>query len=359
MIPIGPIIGALAASRGLGGAGYRQTSPRTGNMALRLMGWFFGLILATALAKDFPWPGGLAIAAVFAASLPALFLRAVLIPLWLPRVAYWFAIVSPPLAHSAEIRGGAALVAMQALARKRTIDHRARRWRWLDIRKPSRWRDQLLARGPTDRPPRMAAIRKAPAAAREEGERHAASSFTRSTASPRIRRASRGASRGRGSWRTPRSGASGRRSRRFRARRAAVTAISGRSRWLRSPAGSPFARRSPSEPWRFSLASGSSHAEPHRDVPAPPAARSPFRGRSRGVAQRPIHDPAGRGRGARGGVARSRDVPPGADGRVAPRRGVRVGRRPRVSRGSLAPRASRAARSRRSARPPSAPSRRS
>jgi hypothetical protein len=132
VIPVGPIIFALSRGLRSGGASAKM-DPRLANLLLRLFALLFVAPATGALmGASPPSPGRILFVLVLAASLPALTLRAVLIPLGLPRVAYWFAILSPPIAHSAEIRGGAVLAGVLALGRRRESD--PGRVAWLDAK---------------------------------------------------------------------------------------------------------------------------------------------------------------------------------------------------------------------------------
>jgi hypothetical protein len=126
-----------------GGAGsalvVRRASVRPGfvNVGVRMIALTMVLPIVIAVTEKTPWLSHLAIAVLAVGSFPALILRLVLIPLGLARTAYWFSLFSPPVGHSTELRGGAALEAALALSRRR---------------KPSpavvEWVDRKLARLP-------------------------------------------------------------------------------------------------------------------------------------------------------------------------------------------------------------------
>jgi hypothetical protein len=131
LIPIGPIIVAARLASGAASRGQaRQTNPRHTNVALRV---FFGIMAAgfcAGMSESLGRLGYVAWLFFGAAMLPAVTLRYVLVPLGLARTSYWFAVLTVPLAHSREIRGGAALMAALALVRRRRVS--ARTIDWLD-----------------------------------------------------------------------------------------------------------------------------------------------------------------------------------------------------------------------------------
>ncbi|HEY2517348.1 MAG TPA: hypothetical protein VGI39_41025 [Polyangiaceae bacterium] len=130
MIPIGAIVaGALAARRG-GRA--RQADPRVGNVVVRVL-----VLLAFAFAAGLAGPAhrwmGAVTALIFVALFfPGVILTFVLVPLGLPRAAYGFARVLPPILHAGETRGVAAYFGTMALLRRRALDLRLADW--LDAR---------------------------------------------------------------------------------------------------------------------------------------------------------------------------------------------------------------------------------
>ena len=97
--------------------GVRRSEPHQLNLAARLFVCFPATALLLALQPHHPYLSDLGFFLLVVVSLPALVLRVVLVPLGLPRAAYWFAFLSPPRAHSVEIRGGAVLMGALALGR--------------------------------------------------------------------------------------------------------------------------------------------------------------------------------------------------------------------------------------------------
>jgi hypothetical protein len=137
MIPIAPVVSIVivilrivASQAGKGTAlpqRRRKIDPRLLNVALRLLLLCVGFpivlgLSAGVVAAGVPWAMILLLGAFAAYSLPALTLGWVLIPLKLTRTSYWFAYVSPPLAHSADRHGGAVLAGVLALGRHKVVD---------------------------------------------------------------------------------------------------------------------------------------------------------------------------------------------------------------------------------------------
>ncbi len=137
MIPVAPIVSILivilrivASQQGKGTAApqrRRKTDPRLLNIVLRLILMCVGFPIVVGLsagvvAAGVPWAMVFLVGAFAAYSLPALTLGWVLIPLKLTRTSYWFAYVSPPIAHSADRQGGAVLAGVLALGRHEDVD---------------------------------------------------------------------------------------------------------------------------------------------------------------------------------------------------------------------------------------------
>jgi len=98
------------------------------NVFVRLAFWGGAGAFAALLAHVSPWLARGFVALVVVASFPAWILHGLLIPLGRWRAAYFLALVSPPLAHSYEVRGGAVLVGALALGRRRAVDPAAAAW---------------------------------------------------------------------------------------------------------------------------------------------------------------------------------------------------------------------------------------
>jgi hypothetical protein len=137
VIPIVPIIiVASAVLRGLGKGGGRpvsaRTDPRIVNFAVRMLACMFLAPLLGKLAAQSLVLGSISWAALVIGSFPSLVLSRVLIPLGLVRAAYWFASVSPPLAHAGESAGGAVLAGVLALGTRRAAEPSM--LSWLDVK---------------------------------------------------------------------------------------------------------------------------------------------------------------------------------------------------------------------------------
>lgn len=91
-----------------------------------MLAWTAPLTLG--LLATYPLPFAPIAAAVLALTFPAFTLRRLLAPLGLPRVAYVFARVSPPLAASVEVRGGAVFFAALALLHARRSEPATMAW---------------------------------------------------------------------------------------------------------------------------------------------------------------------------------------------------------------------------------------
>ena len=129
MIPVGAIVGGILAAR-RGGA--TPTDPRVANVLLRIFALAicgFGAGIAGAFHR---WMGTAVVLLCAGWFFPVAVLTFVLVPLGLPRVAYWFARISPPVVHAGEARGAAAYFGALALLRRRTLDLRL--VAWLDVR---------------------------------------------------------------------------------------------------------------------------------------------------------------------------------------------------------------------------------
>ena len=109
-------------------AGVRRSDPRELNLAARFLFCLFATALLVGLHRHYATLSDLGFFLVVVVSLPALVLRSVLVPLGLARAAYWFAFLSPPRDHSAEIRGGAVLMGALALARSRRPSRETATW---------------------------------------------------------------------------------------------------------------------------------------------------------------------------------------------------------------------------------------
>ena len=116
MIPIGAFIGVGASM--FGRSKRKKTEAGVTNLLTRtfLAGPLFALWVNIPFAK--PVFG----CAILLAAFPALTLRFILLPLRLPRVAYYFALLSPPISTSSEIKGAAALFGSLAALRRRMPD---------------------------------------------------------------------------------------------------------------------------------------------------------------------------------------------------------------------------------------------
>ena len=132
MIPVGPIIAAAIAARRSGG-GAQQTTPEGANATVRFFVFVFACVplIVVALA-DRPAVACPILALLAVPMLPSLVLERVLVPLRLPRAAYYFALCSPPVRYSREIRGGA--VFFGALAALRSPKEDPGTVRWLEDR---------------------------------------------------------------------------------------------------------------------------------------------------------------------------------------------------------------------------------
>jgi hypothetical protein len=143
MIPIGALIGAGLALRsgvsGVRGGNVRPLPPSVALVLLRTLVGLFGS-LATLIV---PYPYRLLfLGALALLAFPALLLRFVLVPLALPRVAYWFMRISPPVATASESK--AAAVLFGALAALRSRARRPETAVWLQARI-----DRIHTFGPT------------------------------------------------------------------------------------------------------------------------------------------------------------------------------------------------------------------
>ncbi len=128
MIPIGPIILAARLASGAGRGQVRQSSPKATNIGARLFLGLMGVVICSMISEVGGRWGTVAWGLCGAAMFPSILLRFVFVPLGLPRVAYWFPVLTVPLAHSGEIRGGAALMAALALTRRRNLQARSAEW---------------------------------------------------------------------------------------------------------------------------------------------------------------------------------------------------------------------------------------
>ena len=120
MIPVG-LIGAAVAAAARAGTGARprkKTGPELSNFLWRA----FLAFPLTALAFGVPYLRWVLVPALVFAALPALTLRFVLVPLAPPRVAYWFARISPPIATASETKAAAVLFGSLAALRSPKTD---------------------------------------------------------------------------------------------------------------------------------------------------------------------------------------------------------------------------------------------
>jgi len=144
VIPVGAIAVAIRMMNQRHG-GATKNEPRAVNLGLRLLASVILIPFTIAFTHAQPGPGAVACVLLAMALLPALTLRALLIPLGLPRTTYWFAFLTPPVAHSAEVRGGAALVGALALGRRRSIDRGTIDWLDLHLARELRLRSLSIA----------------------------------------------------------------------------------------------------------------------------------------------------------------------------------------------------------------------
>ncbi len=119
MIPVGPIIAAAVIAARATRQGRRpqqaqQTGPEGANFLVRVFAWVALLVLLAELSAPLRW---LASGVFGVLMFPATFLAYVLVPLRLPRVAYHFALLSPPITYSREIRGSAVFFGALAAVR--------------------------------------------------------------------------------------------------------------------------------------------------------------------------------------------------------------------------------------------------
>jgi len=123
MIPIGALVGAAMALR-RGGAPRKKTEPEAANFLLRIFLAFPMVTIPIVVPYGPIFLAPLCVLAAF----PALTLRFLLVPLGLPRVAYWFSRISPPIATSTEKKAAAVLFGSLAGLRARAKDEKAAAW---------------------------------------------------------------------------------------------------------------------------------------------------------------------------------------------------------------------------------------
>jgi hypothetical protein len=131
MIPIGAIVGAaLALSRAANGGRGSATpmDPRAAHAILRVLVVFVGFGFVMGLIAVWPWVGVPATALLVAGTFPMLTLTRLIVPLRLPRLAFLFASVSPPVVHAHDPRGAAIFFAALAASRQRAAAPRTIAW---------------------------------------------------------------------------------------------------------------------------------------------------------------------------------------------------------------------------------------
>jgi hypothetical protein len=128
MIPVGPLVwGIIALVRALSRNGNApsassRTDPRRQNLVLRVIGTIFVFPFVLVFTKEEPAIGWTLVTLLVPVMFPVIFTTRVLVPLGLPRVAYYFAWLTAPPYYFLERRGAAVLFGVLAAIRSRRPD---------------------------------------------------------------------------------------------------------------------------------------------------------------------------------------------------------------------------------------------